>query len=363
MSIRSGSLAGLSSAFIVAALLTLSGCDGSAPPPAARPGLAVTITTGRMVTVPRELLATGDVVGWQEAVIAPEIGGYRVLEVLVDVGERVRKGQELVRLSTELLAAEEAGRGAALRQAEAEHWNAVAALRRGEAVITSGALSAAELDRLQAGADAAQARVEAAAAELAAARTRLGLASIRAPDDGVITWRQAAVGQVVQVGTELLRFLRRGRLEWRAAIPESQTGLVRPGQRAVIVTPRGQSLGGTVRSIGPWVQRDDRTSIAYVDLDPDPDLMSGMFARGRLLLGQSEGLLVPAAAVVNQDGYSYVFVPGPEDRVTRRQVGTGAAVGMEVEIVSGLQPGEHVVDRGAGFLKDGDLVRVVVASP
>ncbi|TAK52378.1 MAG: efflux RND transporter periplasmic adaptor subunit [Gammaproteobacteria bacterium] len=358
-----GPLAAQSSVVVVAAFLALAGCSRSAPPPAARHELAVTVTTGRTAEVPRELAATGDVVGWQEAVLAPEIGGLRVIEVLVEAGDQVRKGQDLVRLSTELLAAETAARGAALRQAEADAGNAAAALRRGEAVVAAGALSAAELDRLRAAADAAAARVEAAGAELTAARTRLGLAHIRAPDDGIITSRQAAVGQVVQVGTELLRFLRRGRLEWRAGIPESEAGLVQPGQRAVIVTPAGRSLTGTVRRIGPWVERADRMAIAYVDLEADPELMSGMFARGRLLLGQSTGRLVPAVAVVNQDGYSYVFVPGPEQRVARRQVETGATVGTEVEILSGLKPGEQVVDRGAGFLKDGDRVRVVAAAP
>ena len=91
--------------------------------------------------------------------------------------------------------------------------------------------------------------------------------------------------------------------------------------------------------------------------------MSGMFARGRLLLGESKGRLVPTVAVVNQDGYSYVFVLGRDNRVARRQVETGVTVDRHVEIVSGLKAGERIVDRGAGFLKDGDLVRVVVAMP
>lgn len=349
---------------VVLASLGTAGCGrDAAPAVAAQPALAVTVAAARAAVVPRELGATGDVVGWQEAVIAPEIGGYRVVEVLVDVGDRVRRGQELVRLSVELLAAEAEARAAALRQAEAEQRNAAAALRRGETVSAAGALSAAELDRLRAAADAAAARVEAATAELAAARTRLGLAHIRAPDDGVITGRLAAVGQVVQVGTELLRFLRQGRLEWRAEVPESQTGLVAPGQRAVIVTPQGREIGGTVRRVGPWVQRAERTAIAYVDLEPDPQLMSGMFARGRLLLGEATGLLVPAAAVVNHDGYSYVFVPGADDHVARRQVETGTALGTDVEVTAGLKAGERVVERGAGFLKDGDLVRVVTGAP
>jgi len=348
---------------LLVTLLALAGCHGDPPAPAARPALTVTATTGRPATVPLELLATGDIVGWQEAVIAPEIGGYRVEDVLVDAGDRVRKGQELVRLSTALLAAEADSRAAALRQAEAEAGNAAAALRRGSAIVASGALSVADLERLQATEAAAAARVEAARAEHDAARTRLGLAHIRAPDDGVVTSRQAAVGQVVQVGTELLRFLRRGRLEWRAAIPEGQLGLVAAGQRASITTPEGRVLAGTVRRVGPRVQASDRSAIAYVDLESAAGVVSGMFASGRLHLGERRGLVVPTAAVVNQDGYSYLFVLGRERRVQRRLVKTGTRIGERIEITAGLGPGERLVDRGAGLLKDGDVVRVVASAP
>jgi HlyD family secretion protein len=340
-------------------LVALSACKPEAPAAAARPALTVTVTTGEVGTVPRELFATGDIVGWQEAVIAPEIGGYRVQDVLVDVGDKVRKGQELVRLSTELLDAEVAARAAALKQAEANELDAAAALRRGETVVTAGALSAAELDRLRAAATSATGRVEAARADLQAARTRRDLAHVRAPDAGVITSRVAAVGQVVQVGTELLRFLRRGRLEWRAQIPEAQLALVQAGQRVTVDTPGGRSLTGTVRRVGPLVRTADRNAIAYVDLDHSGDVVSGMFGRGRLRLGERKGLLLPGHAVVNQDGYSYVFVLGAKDLVQRRRVTTGVTMGERVEILDGLKPGDRIVDRGAGLLKDGDLVRVV----
>lgn len=359
MRIRTSRLRLRNAILLLAPLLAIAACKPEAPAAAARPALTVTVTTGEVATVPRELLATGDIVGWQEAVIAPEIGGYRVQDVLVDVGDQVRKGQELVRLSTELLAADVAAKAAALKQAEANELDAAAALRRGESVVAAGALSAAELDRLRAAATSATGRVEAARAELLAARTRLGLAHIRAPDDGIITSRVAAVGQVVQVGTELLRFLRGGRLEWRAQIPESQLALVQPGQSATIDTPSGRSLTGTVRRVGPLVRAGDRNAIAYVDLDGSGEIVSGMFGRGRLRLGERQGLLLPGSAIVNQDGYSYVFVLGAKDIVERRRVTTGVALGERVEILDGLKRGDRIVDRGAGLLKDGDLVRVV----
>jgi hypothetical protein len=62
---------------------------------------------------------------------------------------------------------------------------------------------------------------------------------------------------------------------------------------------------------------------------------------------------------VIQDGYSYVFVLNSDNTVHRRHIETGSVKGNSIEIVSGLQPGERIVDKGAGFLKDGDRVRVV----
>ena len=71
--------------------------------------------------------------------------------------------------------------------------------------------------------------------------------------------------------------------------------------------------------------------------------------------------MVPLASVVMQDGYSYVFVLNSDRAVLRRHVETGSVRGDQIEIVSGVTPGEYVAEKGAGFLKDGDHVIVVAA--
>ena len=88
-----------------------------------------------------------------------------------------------------------------------------------------------------------------------------------------------------------------------------------------------------------------------------------MFARGEILLGQSAASMVPLSSVVTQDGYTYLFVVSDQQLVVRRRVETGAVHGKQIEIVGGVQPGERIVDKGAGFLKDGDHVRVVIGVP
>src|SRR5690606_12268829 len=88
-------------------------------------------------------------------------------------------------------------------------------------------------------------------------------------------------------------------------------------------------------------------------------LRAGMFAQGRLALGRAQALLVPGEAVVRRDGRAYVFTVGDDGRVRERGVVTGGAHGDLVEVRDGLAQGDRVVARGAGFLGDGDLVRVV----
>lgn len=352
-----------------AACLLLGACDrGDAPDAAAEnadgtTGMAVpaalTVTTAPVVSeeLVRNVPATGSIYPWQEVIIGPEVGGYRVAEVLVDVGSRVRKGQVLVRLSDDLLQADVSSRRAAMRSAEASLENAAAALRRGESVATSGALSQADLDRLRAEHIAAQARVETARADLETAELRLRYTAVRAPDDGTITARTVSVGQIAQAGAEMLRMLRQDRVEWRAEVPEAQLSRIKAGQAVEISTADGETLKGRVRMVAPTVQTNTRTGLVYVDITGG-DARPGMFARGQIAAGSGKGLLVPVSSVVVVDGYSYVYVLGEGNVVQRRRVEQAGVRGDMIEVASGVEAGEVIAVKGAGFLKDGDTVAV-----
>jgi HlyD family secretion protein len=110
--------------------------------------------------------------------------------------------------------------------------------------------------------------------------------------------------------------------------------------------------------VAPTVDPQTRNALVYVDLPAHPDLRAGMFARGEFLLGQSDALTVPQEALVVREGFTYLFVLGADQRVQRLKVQPGRRAGERVEILSGLDAGAPVVVRGAGFLNDGDLVRV-----
>jgi HlyD family secretion protein len=320
--------------------------------------MTVTAEPLERVDLKRTISMTGSVFAWQDVIIAPEVGGYRVAEVLVDVGDRVTKGQQLVELSTALLEAEVATKRATLNQRRAELDNASAALERGQSLAGMNVLSKADLDRLVSEELASRARLESARADLETSELRLKFTSVTAPDDGIITSRTVTVGQVAQAGNEMLRLLRDGRIEWRGEAPETRLGELAAGQPVKIVTADGATFSGVVRVVSPTIAAGNRTALVYVDLPADPRLRPGMFARGEIEIGAGPGFTVPLESVVNADGYSYVFVLKADNTVERRRIEAGAVAGASIEVVGGLEAGERIVRKGAGFLKDGDLVSV-----
>jgi len=191
---------------------------------------------------------------------------------------------------------------------------------------------------------------------------RRDFASLRAPDDGVISKRMVQPGQVVMAGAELLRMIRQGRLEWRPELAEADLAKVKIGAVVNLRDANGQSVSGQVRAVSPGVDTATRTGTIYADLPQPGALKAGTFVEGRIITSASTGLLVPSTAVVMRDGYAYVFTVDAQNIVHRVRVTVGAAQGEQVEVLDGLKPGEAVVATGAGFLGDGDKVRVVDAA-
>ena len=205
----------------------------------------------------------------------------------------------------------------------------------------------------------AQARTEVLKARLKADDLRLAQTRILAPDDGTISARAATLGAVVQSGQELFRLIRRDRLEWRAELPAADIARIKPGMSAKLTAQGKENASGRVRIVGPTLDPQTRTGLAYIDLDGKAGVRAGMFASGEIEIGRSQVLTVPQNAVLLRDGYSYVFRLGPDNRVIQTKVGVGQRSGDRVAVTNGLEPGVAVVSTGVGFLADGDLVRIV----
>jgi RND family efflux transporter MFP subunit len=191
---------------------------------------------------------------------------------------------------------------------------------------------------------------------------QLTYANVVAPDAGVVSARNATLGAVASVGQELFRLIRQGRLEWRGELTAQQLARVTIGSEVELMLPNGGRATAKVRQLAPSMSSASRLATVYADLPAGSSARAGMYAEGTLLLAKTEALVVPATSIVIRDGRNYVFVVPEESastRVVAQQVQIGRRAGDAVEIREGLKPGARVVQQGAGFLNDGDVVRVV----
>ena len=157
--------------------------------------------------------------------------------------------------------------------------------------------------------------------------------------------------------------IRQGRLEWRAEVSSVDMGSLKPGITATVMPPNGAPIKGVVRMVAPTVDPQTRNGLVYVDLPSPGNARAGMFARGDFEVGSGSGLTLPQSAVLLRDGFSYVLKVGPDSKITQVKVGVGRRVAERIEITSGVDAAARVVAAGGGFLSDGDIVRVVDASP
>ena len=331
------------------------------------PALTVTVIKPQLANFPQQLSANGNIAAWQEAIIGSEANGLRLTNVLVNVGDVVKKGQLLADFATETIDADLMQAKASLLEADATGREAINNADRARTLQNTGAMSNQQIGQYTTAAETAKARIEVAKAAVNTQQIRLKQTRIFAPDSGIISARNATVGAVLGSGIELFRLIRQSRLEWRAEVISSDLPKIKIGMQANITAADGSHLTGKVRKVSPMVDTLTRNTIVYVDL-PASSVKAGMFAKGDFALGQINTLAVSQQALVLRDGFNYVFVvnysKAQQAKVSRVKVNqikvqTGKRVGNLVEIVSGLTAEQSVVASGGAFLSDNDTVKVV----
>lgn len=343
------------------AVVTSRAADAPAKATASKPALTITTVLAQRASMPLSVAANGSIAAWQEASVGAESNGWRLSEVRVNVGDVVKHGQVLASFASEMAQADLAQSRAMVAEGEATLAEAVANAQRARELQATGALSAQQINQYLTAERTAAARLEAQRATARLQQLRLAQSQVLAPDDGVISARLATVGAVVPAGQELFRLIRKGRLEWRAEVAATDLALLKPGQ-SVRVSPAGApAIVGKLRTVAPTVDATTRNAMVYVDLPAPGAAKAGMFARGEFELGQAGALTLPQTAVLQRDGFAWVYKVGADSRVNPVKVGVGRRSGERIEITSGLDDKTKVVASGAGFLTEGDLVRVVEA--
>ena len=325
----------------------------------AKAALTVDLVRPARNTIAHTVAANGSISPWQEAIIGSEVNGLMLTEVLVNVGDNVKRGQLLAQFSASTITADIAQAQANLSEAKANALEAADNAARARSIQESGALSAQQIEQYVMQETTSKARVAAAEAMLQSHLIRNKQTRVTAPDNGIISARAATVGAVVSPGQELFKLIRKGRLEWRAELTSSDINQIKNGMVANLTLPDGSAIAGKVRTTSPVIDTQTRNAIVFVDI-PAGSAKAGMFARGTFDIGSKEVLTLPNTAIVMKDGFAYVMQVGADARVKQLKIQTGERAGANVEVI-GLDDAinSDFVASGGAFLADGDLVTVL----
>jgi HlyD family secretion protein len=325
-------------------------------------GLLVSVVVPALQPVTSNVSFNGSIAARYEMRIGPEGEGGRITGVFVEAGDRVNRGQLLVKLDQSVALAQVNSLEAALEDSRAQLVWSQAEYKRAIQAGSSGAFSKSQTERLAAAALGDEAKVKVAAAQLAEARARLQRTEIRAPSDGTVLTRNAEVGQTAAPSDGLFRLAQGGEIEMRGQVAEQDLARLEVGQPAVVhLTGVTQPFNGEIRLLGAVIDPATRLGEIRIALSPHPALRPGAFARGRVTVESSRRPVLPQTAVLSDAKGAYVYLVNATDTVERRNVRVAEAVAEGIVIAEGLTGNERVVSTAASFLREGEQVIVAPA--
>ncbi|WP_293809878.1 efflux RND transporter periplasmic adaptor subunit [uncultured Bosea sp.] len=360
---------------------------------AAAAGPSVTVTQAQTTEIVQSVVVSGSIVARDEILVAPEVDGLSIVELLAQEGDKVARGQVLARLNRMTLDVQKVQNDAQIARAEALVAQANAqiaeadanlvqannAFDRTKALRESGNASVEMFDQRAAAARSGQARANSARQALAIASADLALAQaqgkdiavklarteIKAPRAGTISRRTARLGAMASMlpqSDPLFRIIADGAVELETQVAEVELPRLKLGQ-AVAVTPAGakEALAGSIRLIMPEVDKASRLGRVLVALDGNPPVAIGSFARGVIETGRKRTVTLPLSAITySRSGATVQSVK--DGKVTTKPVTLGLVGDGRAEIASGISAGETVVARAGTFVRDGDVITPVATN-
>ncbi len=350
----------LSVGLLAASSAILAGCHSDeSTAPVTTQTVQARIVESRQQETPALVRFTGTLHARQSAMVSAQIVA-RVEQVLVREGDKVGVGQTLAVLEDSTLRAaahqSEAGLMAAQNQqaaAQTEADLASSTLERYKQLQAQKSVSPQELDevgrRSEASAqrvEAFRAQTEAAKAQDSGARAMLGYTRLRAPFAGIVTARLADPGTMASPGVPLLQVDSAGPLQLQATVDESAIGTVHKGMK-VPVSIDGAATANIFGTVGEIVPAADPASHSFtikVDLPSSSKLYAGMYGAAAFAVGTRQAIVIPRSAVVRRGSLACAYVLDQAGIAQLRYITLGASQESSIEVLSGISPGEKLVD-------------------
>ena len=285
--------------------------------------------------------AVGAVRPEYQMTIASRISG-NIVEMRVNAGRHVRKGDLLVRLDARDISARVSQAGETLRRAQAMRDLAVSDYRRDKPLADKAVIPRSEFDQTDMRLKTAEADVQHAKEALREAEVSLSYAEIRSPATGIVIDKLADAGDLAIPGKTLLTMYEPQRLWLEASVREQEAPLLRIGSAYTVrIDATGETMTGKLAEIVPSADPVSRTVIARILLAHTDGLYPGMFGRLLIPVREARRLLIPESAVIRIGQLRMVDVI-TGGQVKRRSIQVGEHIGAQVEVLSGLSDGEKI---------------------
>ncbi|WP_454280393.1 efflux RND transporter periplasmic adaptor subunit [Sphingomonas sp. Marseille-Q8236] len=302
---------------------------------------------------------------WEAARLFPRISGY-VRSWSQDIGARVAAGQALGVIDTPELDEQIGQAHATLASALAHEKLARSTAARWSDLLTSSSVSKQEVDEKNGDLAVKTAQVAEARAALSRLEAMKRYAVIRAPFAGVVTARNAEVGDLVGPGAvaqaPMFAVADTHRIRVYVSVPQSLSAAIKPGMTATLTVPAfpGRTFTATVAGLSSAI--DPASGAFRVQLlcdNPDGALKPGGYAQARFdMPGRAGAAQVPSSAILFGAGGARIATVDSHGRIAMRKVQIGQDDGPTVQILSGVAPGARIVDNPPDSLAQGELVRV-----
>jgi RND family efflux transporter MFP subunit len=328
---------------------------------------AVHVTPARLKDGPSRVVLPGSVVPWETAEIYSRTDGF-VRQYFADIGDFVKAGTVLAVIDAPEIESEAKSAAARARESEQNEILSKTRADRYKRLAEAGVNSKEQADQYAVQANSATSAVDTSRAEVNRINTLLGFRVVKAPFDGVITARNVDKGTLVTAGssagvTSLFQVSRVERLRVLVDVPQVLASSVRVGEPATVILGQKAVQGRVERTAGA-LDPKTRTLRAEVTIAGDQGILAGSFVRVSLEAKTSQPpVLVPANALVPGAEGTFVFIVDAHGKLARISVEMGRELGVDAEIVKGLQGGEAVVKSPPESLAVGEPVRVVVDQP